>query len=351
MRIFPWIFLVALALTTGARGAEIRFNFGDFASGTVPTNFTPLLIGSGAPGEWKIVPDDVPSQFSALPGQPPAMNRHGVLAQTSTDATDERFPMLLFTGEKFRNFKFTTRFKIVGGAAEQIAGIVFRYQNASNYYVIRASALSTNIGFYKVVDGNIVSPIKLRHEFPPGSWHTLEVDCAGVNIVCSLDGQKAMPTITEERSPADGLLGFRTKSDSVVYFTDAAVTYTPIVPGAQAVVNKVLEKQTKLLGLRIYTAQTNDATRIVASKNPAEIGQAGTDAELKAIQAGTVSYGRENGAVLVTLPLHDRNGEFIAAVRVRMTTFWGETQENALTRARMVVKEIQAQIGSAKDLE
>jgi len=55
--------------------------------------------------------------------------------------------------------------------------------------------------------------------------------------------------------------------------------------------------------------------------------------------------------VLVTLPLHDRNGEFIAAVRVRLRTFLGETQDNAITRARTILKLMQDQVAGDRDLE
>jgi hypothetical protein len=137
----------------------------------------------------------------------------------------------------------------------------------------------------------------------------------------------------------------------VAYFDGAYVEYTPIVPGAQLVVDRILEKESKLLGLRIYAAQTNGTTRIIASKDKTEIGQPGTDAEANAIKDGTVWFGKEKGVVMVTMPLHDRNGEFIAAVRVRMKSFLGETQDTAVTRARMVVREMQAQVESAKDLE
>jgi hypothetical protein len=74
------------------------------------------------------------------------------------------------------------------------------------------------------------------------------------------------------------------------------------------------------------------------------------EAEEKAIKDGTVSFVREKGIVSMTLPLHDRNGEFIAAVRVRLKSFFGETQDNALTRGRIVVKQIQDRVMSDKDL-
>lgn len=348
MRIYLGIFCLALALAT--RGAEIHFNFSDYPVGAMPTNFVPILAGSGQPGDWKIVMADVPSVLPLLTDKGIGVTRHGVLAQTSRDLTDEHFPMLLFTGEKFRDFKFTTRFKVVSGITEQMAGFVFRYQNSSNYYVVRASVLGKNVRFYKVVDGIRSDPIGPELNVSLGEWHTLAVQCEGTQIRIWFDDKLAMPPLGDQ-SFSEGLLGFRTMADAVCYFTDASVDYKPIIPGAQTLVDSILKEQTRLLGLRIYTAQTNGTTKVIASKDATEIGMAGKDAELKAIQNGAVFFGREKGAMLVTLPLHDRNGDYIAAVWVRLKSFFGETQDNAIARARMIVKQMQTQVSSAQDLE
>jgi hypothetical protein len=348
MRIFNCLLLAALAFAAPA--AEIHFNFSDWPAGAVPTNFQAVLAGDGAPGVWRVVMDEVPPLLAPLTDKAPDVTRHGVLAQTSADLTDEHFPMLIFTGEKFRNFKFTTRFKIVSGVTEQMAGVVFRYQNASNYYVVRANALANNVRFYKVVNGQRSDPIGPDVNVAAGVWHSLGVACEGNQINITYDDKPLMPALGDNTF-ADGLVGFRTKSDAVAYFTAAGVDYTPIIPTAQIVVNQIVEKQTRLLGLRIYAAQANGTTRVIASKDIAEIGKEGTEAEAGAIKDGTVYFGREKNAVVVVMPLHDRNGDFIGAVRVRLKTFFGETQDNAVTRARTYVKMIQDQIGSAQDLE
>lgn len=345
------LFAVAgLSFALSAHAAEIRFDFNATPPGALPTNFVPLLIGGGAPGDWKVVMADVSSTFAVFSNEAPALNRIGVLAQTGQDLADEHFPMLLYTGEKFRNFKFTTRFKIGGGVAEQMAGLVFRYQNSSNYYVVRASALGKNIRFYKVVDGRRSDPIGPDMEIAPGTWHTLAVQCDGTQIGVFFDGQPAMPVLGDS-SFNEGLIGFRTKSDTVAYFTGAAVDYTPIVPGAQAIVNTVTAKQPRLLGLTVYTLQGTNATRAIASKDAAEIGRPGTDDELAALLTGKVFYGKSHGVDIVVMPLHDRNGEFIAAVRLRLKSFFGETQDNAVARARNIIKLMQEQVGEATDLE
>lgn len=348
MRIFIW--LCSCAVAWSVSGAELQFNFGDLAGDTALTNFHAVLLGSGQPVKWEILQDTMPSAFAPFTDQAVNVARRSVLAQTSRDATDERFPMFIYDRMKFRDFKFTTRFKIVSGVAEQMAGVVFRFQNASNFYVIRVSALGNNVGFYKVINRQRVTPVVLPAHMSTNVWHELVVDCSGIYIECLLDGQKALPTITD-KSPPDGKLGFWTKSDAVSYFADTTVEYTPLIPAAQELVKTIMEKEPRILGLRIYTLGTNGMTHIIASKEPAEIGRLGTEAELAAIRSGTVSFGRERDAVLVTLPFHDRNGDYIAAVRVKLKSFFGETQDTAVTRAMMLLKMMQPLCTSAEDLQ
>ena len=335
-------------LTLPVAGAELHFDFSDIG-GNLPTNFTSALLGGGAPPAWRIVSDEVPSAFAAFAGQSPVMTRKFVLAQTSQDATDERFPLLVYNDEEFRDFKFTARFKLISGVNEQMAGLVFRYQNASNFYVCRASALGNSFGFYKVVNGERQSPVILPLPIATNVWHELSVDCSGIYIECSLDGRKALPTITD-KSPPDGKVGFWTKSDAVTHFTDAAVVYTPRIPAAQAIINTILREQPRILGLRIYTLAGTNATRIIASKELSEIGQPGTEAELAAIQDGKISFGRERGAVVLALPLHDRNGDPIAAARMKFKSFPGETQDTAVVRATELLKKMQEFCTSEDDL-
>jgi hypothetical protein len=340
-----------LALSVSAFGVEIKINFSDFSAGQTPTNFHTALAGGGQPGNWKILMDEVPSAFTPLTPQAPVVNRQAVLAQTSQDPTDERFPMLIYDGETFKDFKLTTQFKIVSGVAEQMAGVVFHFQNESNFYVIRASALGHNLRFYKVVNGQFVDPtVPFDLNISTGVWHTLIVQCEGNQINCSLD-DFIIPPIQTPNTFTAGKIGFWTKSDAVSYFGDTTIDYTPLIPAAQALVQRILEKETRILELRIYTLDSQDQPRIIASKDEKEIGNYGTDAEKNAITDGTASFGRGLGTVAVTLPFRDRNGDPMAAVRVQLQSgFVGETQDSAVARATLIIQQMQAQITSSDEL-
>jgi hypothetical protein len=50
------------------------------------------------------------------------------------------------------------------------------------------------------------------------------------------------------------------------------------------------------------------------------------------------------------MPLRDKNGDAMAAVRVVMKSFPGQTEENAIVRATPIVKEIQARANALDDL-
>ncbi len=347
MRIFSW--LCGVWLAAAVSGAELHFNFGDYAEGSLPTNFQSTLFGSGQPGAWKVITTEVPSAFAPLSGPAPAVNHSKVLAQTSEDMSDEHFPMCLYDGEVFRDFNFSTKFKIVSGITEQMAGVVFRFLNSSNFYVVRVSAAGHNVRFYKVVNGIRSDPIGPVRNVPTGEWHQLGVRCEGNQITIYLDNKLVMPALSDNTF-TEGKLGFWTKSDSVSYFTEGTVTYTPRIPAAQQMIDSVLEQQSRLLGLRIYTLEKNGATRIIASKDKSEVGQPGTDAELQAIQNNTISYAREDGINYLTMPLRDRNGETIGAMRVKMKSFFGETENTAITRATMIRKLLEQLCTNGDDL-
>jgi hypothetical protein len=351
------VFCFLLALVFPATAAEIKLNFGDYYGDSGLTNdlsltndFSSALAGGGRPGDWQIVMDEVPSAFAPISSNaPPAINHIPVLAQLDTDPTDERFPMLIYNKETFKDFQLNTKFKIVDGLVEQMAGMVFRYQNESNFYVVRVSALGHNVRFYKVVNGvrgNLVGP---PLDVSTGVWHSLGIQCEGNRVTVWLDNNLVMPSLQDDTFTS-GKIGFWTKSDSVTHFGDTQISYTPVIPMVQLLIQNIVQQEPRLLGLRIYALDKSGIPHVIASKDSKEVGRTGTESEQGAIDKGAIYFGRGKGTVAVTMPLDDRNGNPIAAVRVQMDSFFGETQDTAILRARMIVQMMQAQIMSSQDL-
>ncbi len=179
----------------------------------------------------------------------------------------------------------------------------------------------------------------------------MTVECKGNQIRCSLDGKEYISVTDKVNALESGKVAFWTKSDSVSYFTDTKVVYTPFEPPAQELVREMLKRYPRLLGLKIYVpGKESGTTRLVASRNADEIGQPGTKTEAQVISRAETYFGKEQDAVSVIMPLRDRNGDAIAAVRVVMKSFPGQTEENAIVRAAPIVKHIQSRIQSLDDL-
>jgi hypothetical protein len=348
MRIFiAWtLFLVAAA----ASGAELKFDFSEMSAGRMPPGFRSALTGLGQPGEWKVVLDEVPPALPPLSPQARTYTGRAVLGQMAEDRTDEHFPLLIYEGDTFDNFTLTTRFKAVRGAVEQMAGVAFRIQNESNYYVLRASCLGNTFRFYKVVNGtrgNIIGP---DVPIPSGVWHELGVECKGNSIRCMLDGKELIPPL-QDSSFSRGKIGFWTKSDSVSYFSDTKIVYTPREVPAQKLVRDACQKYPHLLALKIYVpGALTGTTRLIASQDEQGIGQPGGKTEQEVIRSGETYFGKEKGTVSVIMPLRDRNGDTIAAARVVLKSFPGQTEANAIVRAAPIVKAIQSQVHTMEDL-
>ena len=88
-------------------------------------------------------------------GGPPSPSR--VLAQTSTDSTGSRFPFAIYGGATPKDGWVSVRFKAVAGKGDQAAGLVWRFRDADNYYLVRANALEDNVVLYKVEKGERIS--------------------------------------------------------------------------------------------------------------------------------------------------------------------------------------------------
>ncbi len=196
---------------TQAGGETVFHNFeGDVAS-KPPTNFRLVRTGRGSDGIWVVMRD------------PTAPSKPNVLAQTSTDRTDYRFPLAILDEGSYQNVDVSVKFKAVSGSVDQAGGVVFRYQDANNYYVVRANALEDNYRLYRVVGGRRQQFAGANFRVTPNQWHMLRVEAVGDQIRCYYDGELKI-TASEETFKEPGKVGLWTKADSVTYFDDFTVS-------------------------------------------------------------------------------------------------------------------------------
>jgi hypothetical protein len=362
VRIFH-IILAVVAFGAAGHGmaSQIQFNLGQ-NHGELPPGLASLVSGEGKPGEWKILDEVIPpTEVPLIPGANTATIKQSVLAQTAQVAATNHAPLLLFTNETIGDFTVTTRLKILRGTIAPEAGIAFRAQNQSNYYVVRASTQG-NLLWYRVVNGVRYEGqgIGVRIPVSVDTWQDLRIECFGNQIRCYWNGKLAIPPARAD-APTNGLaindstfasgkVGFWTDADTVAYFTDTKIDYTSRVPFIQNAVAGVMEKYPRLLGLKVYEIRGSATPILVADGKEKDLGSPGGKTETDVINTGTTMYLKSKNSVELTMPLRDRNGDIVAAVKTTMTTFPGETTDTSATRAIAVKNELESRLNTLQDI-
>ena len=192
-------------------GKTFVYNFDREAVGQMPAKFHEALTGQGAQAQWVVEADP------SAPSQP------NVLAQLSSDKTDYRFPLAIADEGSFLDLDLSVRFKAVSGNVDRAAGLVFRFKDANNYYIVRANALEGNYTLYQVVAGKRQQFAGANFKVASDEWHELRVECVGNKITCYYDGEMKIES-TDDTFKEAGKIGLWTKADSVTYFDDLRVT-------------------------------------------------------------------------------------------------------------------------------
>jgi hypothetical protein len=213
-----WILGAALLLDWLAAAEVVRFDGG--TPGKLPRGWRVAMTHEGAPPQWEIVRDE------SAPTPP------YVLAQLSQDRTAGRFPLAIWDRVTILDGSVSVVFKTVNGAVDQAAGIVWRYQDANNYYIVRANALESNVVLYKVENGVRLSiapkglPSRsygVKHDIPRGQWHTLKIDFHGSSFTVLFNGERLFEA-EDQTFAKPGKTGLWTKADSVTYFDEFTVS-------------------------------------------------------------------------------------------------------------------------------
>ncbi|MGH9595040.1 MAG: family 16 glycoside hydrolase, partial [Bryobacteraceae bacterium] len=187
--------ILVVCATLAASAVEIKFDLSSATGGALPDGFASRVSGLGRPGDWKVVDEIIPRTFAPfITNGPTPTAKHSVFAQTSQDATAGAASLLLYTNEILKNFTLTTRVKIVTPGSEPAAGVVFRAQDESNYYVVRAST-DGNLLWYRVVAGvrHETTGVGVRVPIATNTWQDLKLECDGNRIRCFLNGQLMIP--------------------------------------------------------------------------------------------------------------------------------------------------------------
>jgi hypothetical protein len=195
------LLIASLASTVVAASSSAdTVNFDNFKTGAAPPGWTATQTGSGS-AKWSVEKDD------SAPSKPNVLKQSGVAT----------FPVCFKNDTNLKDGFVEVKFKPVAGKEDQAGGVIWRMQDANNYYIARANALEDNVTIYHTINGKRVAFKSINTKVTSGAWHTLRVDFAGNKFTVTFDGNKVIDA-TDESFANAGKVGVWTKADSVTEF-------------------------------------------------------------------------------------------------------------------------------------
>jgi hypothetical protein len=186
-------------------------NFDQYVVGKAPPGWTVAMTNWGGPPQWVVQID------KTAPTQP------YVLAQVSADTTDNRCPLAVLNDVSLRDGDVSVWLKPVSGREDRAGGLVWRYRDANNYYLVRANALEKNIALFKVQNGTRTQiQNSVSHDIPSNAWSILKVSVRGNRFQVYVNHRRLLQAWDTTYSSA-GKVGLWTLADSVTYFDDFRV--------------------------------------------------------------------------------------------------------------------------------
>jgi hypothetical protein len=213
MRTIVWLLSFALWGTVTQ-----TINFDSAKPGSVPPGWT-VTPGAGAAPQWEILKD------TTAPSPP------YVFAEISGYAANGECPLAILNKMEVTDGDLSVKVKPVAGKQDRAGGLVFRYRDPDNYYVVRANALENSIVLYKVEDGRRIplasrgapASFGVKHPVPVNQWSVLKVQFHGPLFSVYFNHRRLFEVL-DSTFRQSGKVGLWTKAGGITYFDDFRIT-------------------------------------------------------------------------------------------------------------------------------
>ena len=225
------VLLVLLALGAFAAPAVTRVDLSREKAGGEPTRFLSVV------GDWSIAADGGTKVLMVdgrrwKNGQPAgglADKARAIYGSRHEEFIDNvkafaYFPYAVTQGvESFTDGEISMRFKLLGGALDQCAGILFNLKPNGDYLAVRFNGKEDNLVLWTFEKGKrsfVKKGVKDVH-IPFNEWHTMKIAVRGTQLEGYLDGEKLLDYTLA--APVAGKVGVWSKTDSISEFADYTV--------------------------------------------------------------------------------------------------------------------------------
>ena len=124
----------------------------------------------------------------------------------------------------FQNGEISMRFKLIEGALDQCAGILFNLKPNGDYLTVRFNGKEDNLVLWKFEKGKRSFVKKGSENMPLAmkQWHSIKIAVHGQKLEGWLNGKRLLEY--DLPAPVSGKVGLWSKTDSVSYYDDFTIT-------------------------------------------------------------------------------------------------------------------------------
>ena len=318
--------------------------------GKAPKGFTAKVTGEGKAGTVVVREGEIP----AIIGGGKIKGRFFEVTGGGKNAN--HYTLIMLDALAPDDFSGSVRFHITGGKILPVAGIAFRAQDEKNYYLLAIKPTDTRLYWSVFEKGEAVKGRRDNAILPaPGGWHDLKFSAKGNALTWTLNGRNQFITYDPKKVPdfRKGRIAFWVRADTRAEFAQFELLNPAEIQAKRhrEILRRVARTDPRVLSLQLVARTApKEALKIIGSLNAAEVGKPAHADCAKAMKENKNFHGRKNDEALVTIPLRDKNGVIIGAVRMHLRSPPGTEKRRDITRATALTKQIQSSFPDSKSL-
>ena len=195
----------------------LLFDFDDNKLDTLPAGWSQYYNGNGGT-DWRVIDYE----------------GNGVLAQLQGDNPNNHFNIVVYDSLQAKDVDLTVQMLAIRGHYDQGGGLIWRFSDKDNYYIVRANPLENNVVLYRVKNGHrrdlpILGKGRTYGTKVPDmgkGWHTIRLTAKGDTFTVFFNGRELFKVV-DSTFRKSGKIGLWTKADAVTYFDSLKVRLLP----------------------------------------------------------------------------------------------------------------------------
>ena len=185
------------------------FNFDSYQNDTIPQGFSDVST------------DKTPSWI--VKSEASAPSKPNVLEKIAVNDTEDYHIQLIPDSPTPDTANVTMNFKIVSGEHAKSAGMILRFIDEKQYFVLMADSVNNRLSLCKQTPEYLICNYDKQVTITTGQWHTMKALISSQGIAGYIDDQLLIRA--NDHNYVNGEVGMWTKKDTNAFFDDFKVEY------------------------------------------------------------------------------------------------------------------------------